>query len=402
MAEKPGVLRNLRIKRVALVDKGANFDTATGDGAHIMLYKRDLSKDAGLGSVHVDSPEWDADDADEYEKATLDAAGRRKLSDSDFLAVWTDAEGKKHRKLPVHDAGHIAAARGRIDGAQIPEDVKAAARRKLEHLNSPKEKTVAKTMKDLFAKMAAALAETDVTKRTLLLKEAEEDAEKMGPPAPGTPEHEGAEKEHIGALQNLHKTIGGQLTKMGEGPHPGDHPYHKMKAMHEHLSKMLKAMGCDTGEQMVPTEAPAHVTKALTDLEKANVSLQKRLDQEIEKREEGEMLTILKSFKATPFKLEGDDSDVKKFRKMQREDPAGYSRMMELFKAADAQIATSNLFKNIGAGGGGNSGSAYAEAEALAETMVTKMAGSLTKEQAIDKVFSDNPKLYSRYVEEQQ
>lgn len=36
---KPGVLRNLRIKRVALVDSGANFDTRTGDGAHVMLFK---------------------------------------------------------------------------------------------------------------------------------------------------------------------------------------------------------------------------------------------------------------------------------------------------------------------------------------------------------------------------
>lgn len=39
MPDKPGILRNLRIKRVALVDAGANFDKHTGDGAHIMLFK---------------------------------------------------------------------------------------------------------------------------------------------------------------------------------------------------------------------------------------------------------------------------------------------------------------------------------------------------------------------------
>lgn len=33
------VLRNLRIKRVALVDRGANYDEKTGDGAHIVLHK---------------------------------------------------------------------------------------------------------------------------------------------------------------------------------------------------------------------------------------------------------------------------------------------------------------------------------------------------------------------------
>ncbi len=32
-------LRNIRAKRVALVDEGANFDPKTGDGAHVMLWK---------------------------------------------------------------------------------------------------------------------------------------------------------------------------------------------------------------------------------------------------------------------------------------------------------------------------------------------------------------------------
>ena len=57
MADKPGILRRLRIKRVSLVDSGANFDEATGDGAHIMLYKRDVSKDnPGARASHSDAP----------------------------------------------------------------------------------------------------------------------------------------------------------------------------------------------------------------------------------------------------------------------------------------------------------------------------------------------------------
>jgi hypothetical protein len=56
MAKNPGILRNLQINRVALVDKGANLDSKTGDGAHIMLYKRDFEKDSpGLGPIHVDT-----------------------------------------------------------------------------------------------------------------------------------------------------------------------------------------------------------------------------------------------------------------------------------------------------------------------------------------------------------
>lgn len=50
-------LRNLKVNRVALVDKGANFDKESGDGAHIMLFKRDTSKEApSLSAVHVDVP----------------------------------------------------------------------------------------------------------------------------------------------------------------------------------------------------------------------------------------------------------------------------------------------------------------------------------------------------------
>lgn len=72
--EKPGILRNLRVKRVALVDVGANFDSGTGDGAHIMLYKRhEVGKDGpGLGSVHVDTIAADPK-----------AAARRKLEEDE-------------------------------------------------------------------------------------------------------------------------------------------------------------------------------------------------------------------------------------------------------------------------------------------------------------------------------
>jgi hypothetical protein len=34
------MLKNLKIRRVDLVDHGANFDPETGDGAHVLLYKR--------------------------------------------------------------------------------------------------------------------------------------------------------------------------------------------------------------------------------------------------------------------------------------------------------------------------------------------------------------------------
>ena len=37
-------LRNLKITAVALVDRGANYDPDTGEGAHVLLYKRDKAE----------------------------------------------------------------------------------------------------------------------------------------------------------------------------------------------------------------------------------------------------------------------------------------------------------------------------------------------------------------------
>lgn len=64
---KPGILRNLKIDRVALVDRGANLDKKTGDGAHITLFK---SAGPGLAAVHVDST--GAPDKQKKPKATID------------------------------------------------------------------------------------------------------------------------------------------------------------------------------------------------------------------------------------------------------------------------------------------------------------------------------------------
>jgi hypothetical protein len=426
---KPGILRNLRIKRVDLVDMGANFDPTTGDGAHILLFKSAVGKDGpSLGSVHVDSPAWDVADQDEYEKATLSGESRRGLPDSAFAAVWTDAQGNKHRKLPIHDAGHLAAARGRVDGAQIPEDVKAAARHKIDAASN-KENSVAKTLKEFLKSLTAAMAEPDATKRAALLKAAEEDAEKVaaappppappkdGPPAPGTPAHEAGEDHAINQLTALHpdhaKMVKAQCDDMakaidsyGPGPHPDGHPVHALKAAYDSLMKVAgPPVPPPTPEKKEAAVDPS-VTKRFTDLEKRNTELMTQLTVEKNIRLDREMVDILKGFKATPFKLEGEDNDISKFRKMKETDPAAFERTIEILKATDAQLASSALYKNVGSSrSGGGPGSAWAQIEALAEKIVEKSAdGSLTFEKAIDRVLMDpkNNKLVAQYRSEQQ
>lgn len=97
MADQRYRLTQVRIKRVSLVDNPAN------EAATVVLYKGDLGGES-----------------------------RGNLSDADFAAVWTDADGNKQRKLPIHDAAHVRNALARWNQTDLPADVKAKARRKLE------------------------------------------------------------------------------------------------------------------------------------------------------------------------------------------------------------------------------------------------------------------------------
>lgn len=414
---KPGILRNMRIKRVALVENGANFDSLTGDGAHIMLFKS-----AGLGSVHVDSPLGcpcpECDDWSDYEKSTLDADSRSKLPDSAFAAVWTDAQGKKHRKLPIHDAGHLTAARGRIGQAQIPPEVKARAQQRIDAAGGKKEEKVGKGWKGLLKSLTAAIGEPDATKREAMLKEAEAEVDLLKdgpPPAPGTPQHENAEQQHITALQNLHKNIGDQVASYGAGPHPADHPVHRMKALHSGIGQALKAAGCDMPMGGGPGPAgpmakgdgeteEVKMTKAdeerLQRIEKENTDLRAALAVEKRIRERAEVLSVLKSFKATPFKLEGENNDVDRYMTLKSSDSALFDRTIEILRAQDEQMAKSDLFKSVGTSRSGT-GSAWDQIVAKAQALVEKSTTEMTIEKAIDKVMDANPDLVKQYRSEQ-
>lgn len=365
--ENPGILRNLRVKRVSLVDVGANTDPITGDGAHIVLFKRDFSKDVGLGGVHVDSTDW----RDDYEKATLDSASRNKLPDSAFAAVWTDSKGVKQRKLPIHDAGHLAAARGRLAAADIPADVKAAARRKIEaatNKGNKKEKNVKKSMLKQFLGL---FGEADATKRAAAAAEIEKALD-------DNPDNDDIEK-----------------------------------VAHDPNDPACKCADC-MKKRYTPEEAVnVAVGKALLDVEKrhkdevakltdANTKLAASIEVEKGARLDAEMRTFLKSFRHTPFDL---DKDVSKFRKMKESDPELYDRTMEVFKGVEAQLAASAIYGQFGSNLSGGARDAWSEIEALADKLVEKdSSGKLTREQAIEKVSLDpkNMPIMKRYREQTQ
>lgn len=384
-ARQPGILRNLRIKRVALVDEGANLDASTGDGAHILLYKSKVGVGKGgpsVADVHVDSPEWDIEDQDEVEKDTLSGEGRRSLPDSAFAAVWTDAQGKKHRKLPIHDAGHLTAARGRIDGADIPADVKDKARARINSKTHPPHSTAKessmKTIKEIMKSVMDTILEPDIEKRKLALAPLSKAVDELEDPP---------------------------TTVVKVAHTPGD-PLCKCDTCMAKAADLKKKKDDDDAAELAK-QVPAEVAKRMEsiskqneDLVKANTAMAATVAKMQDDQATVEMTTILKGFKHTPFKLTGDDSDVAKFKKMKAADPGGWERMLEIFKAQDAQMGTA--FANVGSNLSGGRGNAWEQIEAKADAMMEKSTTSITREQAIEKVMFANPKLVKEYREQQQ
>lgn len=76
-------------------------------------------------------------------------------------------------------------------------------------------------------------------------------------------------------------------------------------------------------------------------------------------------------------------------------------KYVEQQQAHAEQMRSSDLFKEVGRGGGGEAPSAYAEIESKARAMCEKDT-KLTMEQAISSIAESDPKLYRRYLAEQQ
>jgi hypothetical protein len=376
-----GVLRNLRIKRVAIVDLGANLDPKTGDGAHVMLWKSVQKESPSLGSVHVDTAGGEDEDEyeTEYEKRNLDSKARNSLPDSAFAAVWTDAKGEKHRKLPIHDAGHLAAARGRISQAAMPADVKAKAQRKIDAATN-KEKPVKKTWKGLLKQLIGASAESDEKVRREQLTAISKAASSM------TDDDEDEEDEEDDEDEEDEKD-----TK---------------KFVHKAGDPMCKCADCVAKRAANPMMAS--MMKRFTDLEKKLSDSEARTTAAemiakglVEKAERDAVVLVLKSFRAVPVNME---TDIDQFCQMKKVAPKVFERTIAIMKATDEQLAQSALFKMHGLTGAQSSGDAWAQIEAKADAMMQKSSTPMTKPMAIDLVLQDpsNNVLVKQYREQQQ
>lgn len=118
---------------------------------------------------------------------------------------------------------------------------------------------------------------------------------------------------------------------------------------------------------------------------------------EKEKRERREYIEKVAPYK--PLGLVADD-DWELLQAIDKMEPKPRVRLLQVLKSAAEAFRQSALFTPLGSSrpsaGGGN---AWAQAEALAVELVAK-GQAKTKEQAITKVFQDNPELRQQYAAE--
>lgn len=370
-------LRNLKITRVALVDKGAN------QHAHILLYKAD-----SLSSVHVDRPLGTDDDVEDYVKGVMSADQRNNLPDSAFAAVWVDASGKKQRKLPYRhadgsiDNGHLAAARGRLHQTPMPDNLRSAAaralgdsgggtdsRRRHDDGETMAKGAIMKEARSLIKRMLGLFNEKDVAKRDTELA-AIAKAVDDEPDADDVPIHKADDPDcKCAKCMGMSKTLAKK---------------------HEDMEKSIEAI-------TKRAEAAEKRAKDAEDIAKAEQQVRKR----------GDMVTLLKSFRATPLTLEpatGETTcDVDEFLKMQETNPAAFTRTIALLKAADAQVASSAMYQSFGSSRSGPGASAWEQIEAKADARMEKNSdAAMTREMMINKIMDENPKLVIQYRQEQQ
>jgi len=140
------LLTNVRFSRVSLVDKGASFDTKTGDGAHVLLFKRETADGDNtmtLAEITKALATLSTEDKESLKKALgapaaaedilkgLSPAQRELVEKAQKDAELAKAEAKKNADAiaELQKAAHLTSLRKRVDVyASLSGDAEALAK----------------------------------------------------------------------------------------------------------------------------------------------------------------------------------------------------------------------------------------------------------------------------------
>lgn len=351
-------LKRLRMTKVALVPAGANPD------AHIVLYKA------------AAAPVAKEDDADDMPPLTT----AQRLEQSQLWAQWwplwdaftssmyeliegcREGDGATHAPLIRQSISEFQAqASSILDGLGLMEKAAPAwasfqaiakAGRVMSGQRMAQLKTAISTLQTILREAGG-----EIEKGHLMAEKHDEVAVLM--------QRAEAAEAQIATLQADNAALRKQLE-----PEPTEEDF--LKVMPEALRKRWEENERQTKEA----------------LETARIEKDKR-----ERRE-----YIEKVAPYTPLGLVADD-DWELLQAIDKMDTKPRGRLLQVLKSAAEALRTSTLFTAMGTSRANGGGSAWAQAEGLASELVTKGAAK-TKEQAIAKVFAENPELRQAYAAE--
>lgn len=361
-------LKDLRMTKVALVPAGANPD------AHIMLYKAQEASVTKEVLVEI-----------ELESMPLTTAQR--LEQSELWAQWQPlwsafCESMWELLEKCHD-GEVSQYAPAI--LRSIQEFQARAQTILSGLG----------MLEKAAPLFAACAAIEKAGRVM-------SAQRMA-----------QLKAAIGTLQKILDEAGGLMEKGQDMPGADD--VKDMQAQLATLTKRVEAADARVQElegenaalkkQLEPEPTEEDFLKAMPEAMRKRWEANERQTKEAletarvekEKRERREYIEKVAAYK--PLGLVADD-DWELLQAVDKMDVKPRTRLLQVLKSACEVIKQSSLFSNLGSNrpshGGGT---AWAQAEALALELVAK-GQAKTKEQAISKVFEDNPDLRQQYQAE--
>lgn len=346
-------LRRLKLARVSLVDLPAN------EQARVVLFKSAV------------------------EKAPLEGESRGELKDSDFAAVWTDAEGRKQRKLPIHDAAHVRNALARWNQTDLPAGVKAKARTRLEaaarkfgigEYAEKMQPTAEEVSVDEMARCKK--CDTAMEKQDKGMKcpkcgfEMEMESEEMEKTAEGRPEEDDVDEK-------LKADLDAALAEV-----------ESLKKERDDLAARL-----DTPEEVEKRKLAALPESIRKQLEDQATEIRKMRDE----RAEAEL--VEKARKEMP-NLPGKAEEIGRLMKRVRDvvSAEDFDALVTALRAASAQIEKGKLFREVGRPGEPEGEeSPAAQVARMASEIVSKASGT-TLPDAYAQIFRDHPELYAAYT----
>jgi hypothetical protein len=448
----PHRLKRLRITRADLVDRGANYDPTSGEGAHVVLFKRD----PGLQDHPPEAPEPetpdeppaepspdDEDEADESDQEHQDAAALAKriarrgkkyvvLSESGRVLGTHDTRAEAVQQWRAVEASTrrrgakkaVMEALGKIFGWEEEEGVvkeepapptftEALMREKMDEVMEDLSDHVWALRSTLYGVLASA-----ATNKAALVSSALDQF-----------------KSHAGGC--VTRWLSGDEATAKAGRKISADRLTRLKAMSAELSRLiaeaeaapqglregadatLAKQGRLSGAKPIweedadmPTQEEFDALKKRmeefdglkTQLDETNVKLataeakvakaEETAQTEKELREAQENIGIAKRLGLNP------DDDVPLIKTLRAACPEGWAWIEKKFTALQAQVKAGGLFKHAGRDGSREpAGYASDEAFQRAEALIEKDA-KLGVDDALAKVFRDDPELYRRYHRE--